>query len=187
MVSLSLRLCASLFAGTMIGVAGGALYPPLTHVAAPLVCDGKPETVSSQYSYKPGQHGVARNVYCIGSDGTREDVTTRIVFLSCLLYALAIFISWPLLTAPSRFLLRRWIRQAGSYAREKLDLPPSADHATATIVEAIRNAKIDGVRRSQTGDATIAERLRQLARLRDEGLITAEDYESRKRDILSEL
>ncbi len=59
---LMMRLVISLFLGTMIGVAGGALYPPLTHIAASLICSGKLETVSSSYSHKPGQFGVTREL-----------------------------------------------------------------------------------------------------------------------------
>src|SRR3546814_5056178 len=72
-----LPICA--FGGVMVASAGGAIHPPLVTVAAPYVCDGTVETQSQNYSYKPGQQGVARNIFCIDPDGERRDITLRTV------------------------------------------------------------------------------------------------------------
>src|SRR3546814_9546873 len=55
-------VCA--FGGIMVASAGGAIHPPLVTVAAPYVCDGTVEAQSRNYSYKPGQQGVARTIFC---------------------------------------------------------------------------------------------------------------------------
>lgn len=183
--SLLARICFSLFAGIMIGVAGSAVYPPLSHLATPLVCDGKMETVGAQYSYKPGQSGVALTEYCVERDGTRKDVTVVVVVLSSLLYATALFLLWPLLRAPLRLVVKRWAKRTGVYAQERLGL--SAENTASTIAKVMGEAKVETVHHSNAGAETIARRLQDLARLRDVGLITEQDYESRKREILSEL
>src|SRR3546814_16493139 len=59
--------------------AGGAIHPPLGTVAAPYVCDGTVEAQSRNYSYKTGQQGVARTIFCLDPNGGRRDITLRAV------------------------------------------------------------------------------------------------------------
>ena len=186
-LSLMMRLVISLFLGTMIGVAGGALFPALTHIAAPLICSGKLETMSSPYSYKPGQYGVTRELFCIGVDGSRQPMTLRGLFFSSLIYAVALFALWPLLMLPFRYLLSRGARRAGSYVEDKLGGFASPETTTSAWARHIKGIRIETVCQSSPAADTIEDRLRELARLRDVGAITQEDYETRKREILSEL
>ncbi|MGO4562133.1 SHOCT domain-containing protein [Rhizobiales bacterium 3FA27D7] len=185
-LSLTARLVISLFLGTMIGVAGGALFPALTHIAAPLICSGKLETVSSPYSYKPGQYGVTRELFCVGDDGSRQPMTARGLFFSSLIYAVALFALWPLLMLSFRYLLSRGARRVGSYAEDRLRGFVSQETTTPTWARPIKGIRIETVRQPAPAD-TIEDRLRELARLRDIGAITPEDYETRKREMLSEL
>src|SRR3546814_16089740 len=75
----------------MVATAGGAIHPPLVMVAVPYVCDGTVEAQSRHYSYRPGQRGIARNIYCIGTDGERRDVTLRAVGAATIYYTLICF------------------------------------------------------------------------------------------------
>jgi len=184
--SLVARLGASLFLGTMIGVAGGALLPALTHIAAPLICSGKLETVSSPYSYKPGQYGVTRELFCIGVDGSRQPMTVRGLFFSSLIYAIVLFALWPLLLLPFRYLLRD-ARRADSYVADKLGGFASPETTTSAWARHIKGIRIETVRRASPTADSIEARLLELALLRDVGAIAREDYENRKREILSEL
>lgn len=186
-LSLTMRLVISLFMGTMIGVAGGALYPPLTHIAAPLICSGKLETVSSSYSYKPGQFGVTRELFCVGDDGSREPMTARGLFFSSLIYAVVLFAVWPLLMMPFWYVLSWGARRAGSLAQDKLGGFASPETTASTSAWPIKGIRIETVRQPAPAADTIEDRIRALARLRDVGAITREDYENRKREILSEL
>lgn len=53
------------FLAMMFAVAGGAVYPPIVStVAEPIVCPGGLDTLSRDYSYRPGQQGVTRNLLC---------------------------------------------------------------------------------------------------------------------------
>src|SRR3546814_14282833 len=49
---------------------------------------GTVETQSQNYSYKPGQQGVARNIFCIDPDGERRDITLRTVGAAAVYYTL---------------------------------------------------------------------------------------------------
>jgi len=89
-----LRLCVpaaallgiGLFLGLMIATAGGAIHPPLWKAGLPLACDGTADFTSQAYSYKPGQHGVARHVSCTHPDGSSEEITGTVVLTSTLVY-----------------------------------------------------------------------------------------------------
>ena len=85
-LSALLGICG--FCGVMVASAGGAIHPPLVTVAAPYVCEGTVETQSRNYSYKPGQQGVARNIFCIGPDGARRDITLRVLGAAAVYYTL---------------------------------------------------------------------------------------------------
>ena len=58
-------LPVSLFVGLMFATAGVAVHPPLAFVATPFVCDGIAEVESQHYSYRPGQSGVTRTLWCV--------------------------------------------------------------------------------------------------------------------------
>src|SRR3546814_2984422 len=88
-LSLLFGVCA--FCGLMVATAGGAIHPPLVMVAVPYVCDGTVAAQSRHYSYRPGQRGIARNIYCIGTDGERRDVTLRAVGAATFNYTLICF------------------------------------------------------------------------------------------------
>src|SRR3546814_15448177 len=86
-----LPICA--FGGVMVASAGGAIHPPLVTVAAPYVCDGTVETQSQNYSYKTGQQGVARNIFCIDPVGERRDITLLTVGAAAVCYSLFFWVA----------------------------------------------------------------------------------------------
>lgn len=83
----------SLFIGTMIATAGGAIYPNLLNVAVPYVCEGqgRADIVSTPYSYRPGQQGVSRQIICPGPEQAGEDRTLHVVVTACLVYGIFVF------------------------------------------------------------------------------------------------
>src|SRR3546814_4276088 len=100
-----LPICA--FGGIMVASAGGAIHPPVVTVAAPYVCDGTVETQSRNYSYKPGQQGVARNIFCLERDGSRRDITLRAVGAASLYHGLILLAAALMLWAVVRLLKPR--------------------------------------------------------------------------------
>ncbi|MFC4296995.1 SHOCT domain-containing protein [Castellaniella hirudinis] len=194
------RIPVGLFIGLMIASAGGALHPPLLTVAAPVLCDGDMDISSRNYSYKPGQSGMAHTIRC-EREGRLQEVTLRAIGVSTLIYGTG---AWVLLTL--LYLCSRRHQDenptgglaagisAGFGGRVSTDdliaaftqkmkkgagSPATFDLRSHTITSS------GGTSSSTGGDA--ASRLRQLKALRDQGLISAQDYESRKQEILDEL
>ena len=199
-----LVLPVSLFVGLMIASAGTALYPPVTRVAAPLVCPGGTLDYQSHgTSYRPGEYTVTRTIYCVEGaggpkGGAREDVTLNAAGMSFLIYSAIAFILLRFIALP---LLRRRFRAA--LERVPGLRPPGAEasgapFAVEEILERVKQAVERGggavtVRGAAldppdegAGDEA-ASRLARLKALRDRGLITAADYEAKKAEILSRL
>lgn len=193
-------LPASLFIGVMIASAGTAVYPPVTGVATPFICPGTVDIQSRGASYRPGEYTVTREIYCVGDDGkTREDITLKAILTSFILYSLIAFALLRFLAVP---LLRRRFRDtledAGlRFAPGRSDasgapvdlhdilarVSDAVERGQASVV--VRNMRVDASGTEVSGDA--ATRLVDLKALYDRGLITADDYEAKKAEILSSL
>ena len=193
-------LPSALFAGLMISTAGMAIYPPITFVANPMICSGTIDYVSTSYSYRPGQAGVERTIYCVtgGAKGAREDVTMKAVGVSFLVYSALFFLLFGFVVRP--LLRRRYERtMAALRARQAMAgplagaaVPGGVQDILARVSEAMQRGEADVVVRNVSAGAAgdggdLAERLAQLKQLRDQGLITAEDYEAKKAELLSRL
>jgi hypothetical protein len=192
----------SLFAGTMIATAGTAFWPPLTALATPLICAGEVEYESQTWSYRPGQQGVSRSIYCVEGEA-REDITMSAIGMSFLVYSALAFVLLGLLALAMRGrfrqpgealdLLRGFGINASSQSPES---PLDVGSILAAVSEAVergnarvvvRTATVGSTGEAEPDDADPAVRLGRLKQLRDEGLISAEDYETKKAEILSAL
>jgi hypothetical protein len=192
----------SLFVGTMIASAGTALWPPITALATPLICPGEIAYDSQYWSYRPGQQGVSRSIYCVEGE-VRTDITMSAIGVSFLVYsALALALLGLLALA-----IRRRFRRAGEAPNLLSGVgvdgttqgPASAadiGSILAMVSEAVERGNARVVVRNMTvgdpgsappDDSEPVERLAQLKLLLDQGLISAEDYETKKAEILSDL
>ncbi len=93
--ALKARTLGSFFAGLMIASVGVAALPDIGRVAGPVLCWGGSQfvTASDVYSYKPGQIGVSRHFGCLDpATQTVTDQTLQTIFVSFLIYGIAIFI-----------------------------------------------------------------------------------------------
>lgn len=195
-----LRIPVSLFIGLMIATAGGALHPPLLTVAAPVLCDGDMDISSRSYSYKPGQSGTAHTIRC-EREARVQEVTLRAIGVSTLIYGAG---AWVLLTLLVLLSKRQQDESPtgglGAGLSSGFGGRVSADELIAAFTQKMKKntgspATFDprsftttssgGTSSPANGDATT--RLRQLKALRDQGLISAQDHESRKQEILDEL
>ena len=196
-------LPVSLFIGLMIATAGMAIYPPVTGIATPLLCSGEVAHESQRYSYQPGQQGITRTIYCRtgGAKEAGEDITMKAVGLSFLLYSAIAFVLLFFIVMP--LLRRRFARAIESTRAFTTGATPGATGAAASsvdlhsilarVAEAVRSGDGKVVVRNMSfdapdgpgDDADAAERLGLLRELRDQGLISAEDYEAKKAEILS--
>ncbi|HYJ53718.1 MAG TPA: SHOCT domain-containing protein [Allosphingosinicella sp.] len=164
-------LAIALFAALMIATAGTAIYPPVAYPGAALLCGGEVRYESHGASYRPGEYTVTRQIYCQtgGGKGESEEITFRAAGLAFLIYSAILFLLLRFVAAP---LMRRRLERT-------LAAAPAAAASLGQI--------LDRAGEAARGGDDLAERLARLNALRDQGLITAEDYEAKKAEILSRL
>lgn len=190
-------LPASLFVGLMIASAGTAIYPRVAAIGAALLCSGEVVYESHGQSYRPGEYTVTRQIYCqsgTGKGAAREEITFRAIGIAFLIYSALAFLIL-------RFLVAPWLRRRAERTLSAVGLrSPTVPGATPAVdLGAILGQVSEAVRRGRANvvvhDTQVvdlsgegpAERLAQLKALRDQGLITAADYEAKKAEILAGL
>ena len=196
-------LPAALFIALMIATAGVALWPQLAAPGAAIVCGGG-EVVYESYgaSYRPGEYTVTRQLYCqsgTGKEAARDEITFPAMGVSFLIYAVVSFLLLQFVVRP---LLARRLRRklealgmtpAPPPAWPGVRTPPAGLRDTLQrLQDAMQRREADlraggtaGMAAPEHGD--VAARLTELKALRDQGLITAGDYEAKKAEILSRL
>lgn len=187
----SIIVPVSIAFGAVLGFAAPAVYPPSSSIAWPLACPGGEVTVESQnYSYKPGQSGIARTIWCQPADSRPpRDVTMKTLGILFLIYTL-------LSALALRYLILPWIRSriTGAISSASAASPVSEDAAPfhGLVDKIVAQARAAGatVHVNGTSDASAAdaaERLSALKAMLDQGLISRDDYEAKKAEILSGL
>lgn len=159
----------SLFFGLMC-VALGTAFTPLMSIGGPLVCGSGEFGIDSQtYSYKPGQVGVTRGPYCLDQQtGEKKDVTFALIVVDTLIYGAVTFL---LLAIAGR---RLKSSDAGAS-------PTASWLGTQTGESTSAQAKKKKV------SASALEKLSELKEMRDANLISEQEYEQKKADILDKL
>lgn len=191
-------LPASLFVGLMIASAGTAIYPRVAAVGAALLCSSEVVYESHGQSYRPGEYTVTRQIYCQSGSGkgaAREEITFRAIGIAFLIYSAIAFLIL-------RFLVAPWLRRRAERTLLAVGIRSPTDPgapASPAALRAILGQVSEAVRRGRANvvvhdtqvvdlsDDDPAGRLAQLKQLRDQGLITAADYEAKKAEILSGL
>jgi hypothetical protein len=105
-IALAIVLPACIFVGAMIASVGGAFYPPVVEIAVPYVCNGAPESRTQDYSYRPGQAGVAHNFQCTDAGGDQRDITWPAFVAATLFYSVIVLLLTLLLLGLKRALSR---------------------------------------------------------------------------------
>lgn len=181
-------LPASLFIGLMIASAGTAIYPRVAAVGAAPLCSGEVIYESHGQSYRPGEYTVTRQIYCRSGDGkgaTQEEITFRAIGIAFLIYSAIAFLLL-------RFLIAPWLRRRAGRAMLAAGIRSPTDPSRPASPLDLRGLLGQVSEAAQRGRAQVvdasgedpADRLAQLKQLRDQGLITAADYESKKAEIL---
>lgn len=211
-VSLFGVLPISLFIGVMIASAGVAVHPPIAFIATPLVCSGEVEVESQNYSYRPGQSGVTRTIWCTtsaaaGGKPAREDITLKAMGAAFIVYSAIAFVLLQLLWMMMRPRVTGLFRVPGRSAAAGegfgggglggagVDLPSILAQVAESVKSGeakvtVRNMAFDLRDDGGPGDAEgedPAERLERLKRLYDQGLITAAEYQAKRSEILAGL
>jgi hypothetical protein len=190
---------ASLFIALMIATAGFAIWPKLAAPGAAIVCGGG-EVVHESHEYRrPGEYMLVRQILCqtgSGKDAARAEITLPAMGVSFLIYAIVLFL---LLQFAVRPLVARQLRRrmealglsGGTHRPGRPDARGGLGDLIARVQEAAQRGEAGvSVRRSSPDEpdgGDIAARLARLKALRDQGLITAQDYEAKKAEILAGL
>ncbi len=146
----------------IISVGLGAVWPSLYKVAGPIVCgDGQRlEVVQHRHSWRPGAVMWTTTIYLVDeSTGKKEDRTSVVKIAAGAVYGLGIFV----LLLP--LLCRRTSRLAAAQAYGR-GFTASAISAPARSTH---------------------EKLAELKKLHESNLITSEEYEQKKAEILREM
>jgi len=184
-------LPAALFIALMLASAGVAIWPRMAAPGAAILCGGEVVYESHGASYRPGEYTVTRTLYCqtgTGKDARRDEITFQAAGLSFLIYAAIVFLLLQFVVRP---LLRRKVDHTLEAVRT--GAPGAAASLSSLLGRVAQAAERGAAERAASGTAPdaesgdVADRLAQLRALRDQGLITAQDYEAKKAEILSRL
>jgi hypothetical protein len=199
-------LPSALFIALMIATAGVAIWPKLAAPGAAILCGGG-EVIYESYgaSYRPGEYTVTREIYCqsgAGKQAARDEITLSAMGISFLVYSVVAFLLLQFVVRPlAARRLRRKMAALGIGAPAQPSWPGSPpppaglNDILARVRQAVQSGEADvrvrnlsvDLSGAEAGGGDIAARLAQLKALRDQGLITAEDYEAKKAEILSGL
>ena len=156
----------SQFVGIIIFSIGlGAAVPVIHRIAAPLVCsDGKMVTESEYYSYQPGESTTTLAWFCVNDKtGEKQDISFKTALVAGALYGVIFFALYIVTMLLNN---RRGVE------------PHGAGAATPLAVEMFPEA--------QSGSLQIRQKLETLRELRNSNLITEQEYEVKKSEILRE-
>lgn len=179
----------ALFIALMLASAGVAIWPRMAAPGAAIICGGEVIYESHGASYRPGEYTVTRTLYCqtgAGKDARRDEITFQAAGISFLLYAIVTFLLLQFIVGP---LLRRRVDRTLE-AAGMTGTTASLSGLLGRVGQAVERgaaARAAGGAPAEAESGDVAERLARLRALRDQGLITAEDYDAKKAEILSRL
>ncbi len=164
-------IIASLFLGfIVVGVAIGGIFPSTFRVFSPLVCNGKMVIEVKKYSYRPGEVTTQNNFYCVNeTTGEKRDISALTVVGGSLISSGIIFLglfSWAM--------IRRLKRK-----QPEKPILPTAVHPSPP--DSMPSAKTD------PSIENLDDKLKKLKELRLADLISEQEYEAKKAEILSRM
>ncbi len=183
-VAILLAWC--LFMGvTAISIGVGAIFPALNTIAGPFVCSNGQMSVDSEtYRPSPGTTVTTMDWMCVDNKtGEATPVNELSMFLiNGVFYGLLLFAA---ILIGRQIMAKRRASHVALTTRLRGQHLPSASLTRPTSRPTTDSQPLP---RSATSiDVPEAEELRKIMSLRDEGLITEEDYEQKKAEILRRL
>lgn len=172
--SVIILLVWSLFMGvTAISIGFGAVFPDMNRIAGPFVCgNGQMQVNSTTYNPSPGTTITTEDWMCIDNrTGKAQPVNEVSMFLiDGIFYGLILF---AVIVIGQQVLARRRASRVTALTPESVADTFQPHHYSTHAATSF--------------DVPEAEELRKLLKLRDDGLITEEDYEQKKAEILRRL
>jgi hypothetical protein len=157
----------SLFCGiVVISIGIGSLFPQINQIAKPIVCGSDVMEVKQHvYHYRPGETSWTINAYCVDSTtGVKKDVTGLVQLVAGMIYSVI-----PLITL---IILSIIFRDKGDKTQNEYVSSPGLGS-----VQPYEHTESNGMK----------EKLEKLKQLRESNLITEEDYQKKKDEILSRM
>lgn len=166
----------SFFCGFIVFAIGfGSLFPQMNQVARPFVCGDQTLEVKQYVShYRPGETSWTIQAFCVTAAGNKVDRTGWVQFTAGLIYSIVPFIILVVLAVRARL------------ARDRQEEEYNQRRLAARAAHPVRFPS-DPQPEPAPVDGTMEEKLEKLKRLRAADLISAEDYQRKKDEILKEL
>jgi hypothetical protein len=170
----------SMFVGIIIISIGlGAALPVIEQISAPIVCPGSKLQLQSDYYYpRPGETDITRTYYCAKTPGeVTKDITFKVMLVAGVEFGLILFV-----IIADYSLVHTIIHRAkvGQPEPETAPEDPELHQMEEFEKEEVRS-RMAGFSEEKPDAYT---RLEELRRMYDSNLITAEEYASKKSEIL---
>lgn len=200
------------FIALMLASVGGALFPNTLYLVGSIVCPGRQPVVETQSFSLLGESGYSVHMSCVGVDGQREEGKEFLAFfaLTGVYFVALMAVFWLFSLRPKPI-----VQQMEPQAMPDLDVASDAEVRESiergNLIQAIKRVReLTGVglkeakdyvealragalpasspaRQAETSPSDPVQRMKQLKQMLDDGLITAQEYEAKKADILSRL
>jgi hypothetical protein len=160
------------FGYVFFAIGMGSLFTELNQVARPFVCGAQPLEVE-QYvnSYRPGETSWSVQAYCVTETGEKVERTGWVQLVAGLIYSILPFIVLSVLALRAMSARKKREQEYPSL----LNVPASPSPSAWDFSQ------------PEPASALMEEKLEKLKRLRDADLISAEDYQKKKDEILKNL
>ncbi len=166
----------SLFLGFIFGgVIIGNIFPSSLKITDTILCDGEMSVINRSYSYKPGQSGVEHIVKCTDpASGEVRTITAQAVIVYSLMFSAAFFV-----------LL--WINRLIRKLRGKPVIGDKVSPAQPAQVGRSSAAPPAAPAGFNPAKDSALEALTELKKLREADLISEQEYQAKKAEILAKL
>jgi hypothetical protein len=135
----------------------------------PLICQPGERVIREQYTTTDSEGtGYSMNVYCMGRDEVRQDVTGRWVIMGIVAFVVPLLLGILVINLGARR-----VAKASSYSF------PSVSSAAMT-------AGVNGGEPPDDDDKSLTERLEELEQARSMALITEDEYQRLRKAVLDE-
>ena len=197
--SLFLIFIWCLFMGvTAISIGFGAIFPSMNRIAKPFICpNGEMELETQTYRPYPGNTITTLTWYCVDASGNRKELGIFPMSLYAgLIYGLILFIVVFL------FMYVRSIRSPSAETQTSYDRLAEANASLERAKQFRAQAEQFRKRAEQSNDPRFIfgqpledesasqdtlERMKELKKLREANLISEQEYEEKRREILKDL
>jgi hypothetical protein len=170
----------------------GENNPTLMQIKGTLVCEPGQQYVMEGYNFSDNRGSGRRfNVFCVGDDGAKLDVMEKDFLVSLVLFVVpflvGLFLTIGASTALARGVTRRALQDVSGFQMGQDGSINVSGMQIRVQRSGVESMPIDP-NAFQFGDqsVTLADKLKQLEQARTQGLITQDEYDKMRKQILDE-